>query len=290
MKNQKKIKRRLLRSYLVVTISVALVLFMVGLISIMLLNTDKISDYVRENVGFTLILDEEIKEIEIIQLQKNLNASEFVKSATYVDKESASEELTKDLGEDFIGFLGYNPLFASVDVKLRAAWLQPDSIRKIEKRFLEFPQVREVFFQRDLVQVIHKNIQNLYIIMTLISGLFLIIFMALISNTIRLSIYSQRFDINTMKLVGATYNFIRRPFVMKIMTCGLIAAIVANICIFLIVIYLRQYAYEFVDLLRFESIGFTLIIVFIFGIVISYMAATFAVNKYLKLSYDDLFW
>ena len=288
-KNQKKIKRRLIRSYLVVTISIAQILFLVGLISLLLLNTNNISDYVRENVGFTLVLDDNIKEIEIIQLQKNLNASEFVKSASYVDQKSASEELTKDLGEDFVGFLGYNPLFASVDVKLNAEWLQPDSLQKIEKRFLEYPQVKEVFYQRDLVHVIHKNIRTVSFILALISGLFLFIFIALISNTIRLSIYSRRFDINTMKLVGATYSFIRRPFVMRIINCGLVAAAMANICIFLVVTYLKQYAMDFIDLLKFESIGFTFIIVFIFGIVISYIAVRLSVNKYLKLSYDDLF-
>ena len=289
MKNQKKIKRRLVRSYMVVVISIALILFMVGLLSILLLNTDKLTDYVRENVGFTLVLDEEIKELEIIQLQKNLTASEFVKSATYIDKESASEELAKDLGEDFIGFLGYNPLFASMDVKLRAGWLHPDSLQKIEKRFLGFPKVNEVYYQRDLVQLIHRNVRNVSLIMLLISGLFLFIFIALISNTIRLSIYSRRFDINTMKLVGATATFIRRPFVARIVTCGLIAGVVANVCIFLIAISLEQYASEFVNLLRFESIGLTFIIVFAFGTAISYFAAKKAVNKYLELSYDDLF-
>ena len=288
-KNQKKIKRRLIRSYLIVTISIAQILFMVGLISILLLNTDKLTDYVRENVGFTLVLDEGIKEVEIIQLQKTLSSLDFVKSATYIDKESASEELAKNLGEDFVEFLGYNPLFALIDVKLLADWLNPSSLPEIERRFLEFPEVNEVFYQRDIVQLIHKNVRVISMVMLFISGLFLFIFIALISNTIRLSIYSRRFDINTMKLVGATYSFIRRPFVMRIVTCGLIAVLAANACIFLIVFWIREYAREFIDLLRFESIGFTFIIVFVFGIAISYFAAKRAVNKYLNLNYDDLF-
>lgn len=289
-KRQARIKRRLFRSYLVATVSITLVLFLLGMMTLLVLNARRLADYVRENVGFTLILNENVREVEILRLQKTLSATGFVKSTRYVDKEQAAEELAKDLGEDFTGFLGFNPLFSSVDVKLHAAWMQPDSLAKLENKFLEYPQVKEVYYQRDLVKVINDNVQQISILLLVFSGLLLFIFITLINNTIRISIYSQRFIINTMKLVGATRPFIRRPFVMKIVGCGLIAGFIANVVIFFLIWSYRNNIQGLIDQEQIDTIGITFIVVLLSGALISYFSGIFAVNKFLNLSYDELFY
>jgi len=289
-KRQARIKRRLTRSYLVSTVSITLVLFLVGMMSLLILNARRLSDYVRENVGFTLILNDNLREVEILRLQKDLSASGYVKATRYVDKEEAAKELTAELGEDFTGFLGFNPLFSSVDVKLHAAWMQTDSLAMLEQRFLRYPQVKEVYYQRDLVKVINENVQRLSILLLVFSGLLLFIFITLINNTIRISIYSQRFIINTMKLVGATRSFIRRPFVIKSVTFGLIAGLIANAGIFMLIYTYRN---EFVGLISWEqsgSVGITFFVVLLFGVVISWLSTYFAVNKFLRLRFEDLFY
>lgn len=289
-KRQARIKRRLVRSYLVATVSITLVLFLVGMMALLVLNAGRLSDYVRENVGFTLILNDDVREVEVLRLQKNLSATKFVKTTRYVDKEEAAKELAKDLGEDFAGFLGFNPLFSSVDVKLHAAWMQADSLTILERKFLEYPQVKEVYYQRDLVKVINDNVQRLSILLLVFSGLLLFIFITLINNTIRISIYSQRFIINTMKLVGATRSFIRRPFVIKSVSYGLVAGLVADACIFLLI---WSYRKDFGNLISWEqsdSIAVAFAVVLLFGMLISWLSTHLAVNKFLRLRFEELFY
>lgn len=289
-KRQARIKRWLVRSYLVATVSITLVLFLVGMMALLVLNAGRLSDYVRENVGFTLILNDDVREVEVLRLQKNLSATKFVKTTRYVDKEEAAKELAKDLGEDFAGFLGFNPLFSSVDVKLHAAWMQADSLTILERKFLEYPQVKEVYYQRDLVKVINDNVQRLSILLLVFSGLLLFIFITLINNTIRISIYSQRFIINTMKLVGATRSFIRRPFVVKSVSYGLVAGLVADACIFLLI---WSYRKDFGNLISWEqsdSIAVAFAVVLLFGMLISWLSTHLAVNKFLRLRFEELFY
>lgn len=288
-KRQARIKRRLFRSYLVATVSITLVLFLVGMMVLLVLNARMLSDYVREKVGFTLVLHDKVREVEILRLQKSLSATPFVKSTTFVDKEAAAAGLAKDLGEDFVGFLGYNPLFSSVDVKLHAPWMQTDSLAALEKEFLKYPQVKEVYYQRDLVKVINDNVEKVSLVLLIFSGLLLFIFITLINNTIRISIYSRRFIINTMKLVGATRSFIRRPFVMKSISHGLLAGFIANAGIFLVA---HSYRDEFRSLVGGEQTGtivITLAVVFAFGALISWLSTHLAVNKFLRLRFEDLF-
>ncbi|MBN1819581.1 MAG: cell division protein FtsX, partial [Prolixibacteraceae bacterium] len=233
--HSKKYKKRLFSSYVTSTISISMVLFMIGILGLVIINTKQLSDYVRERIGFTLVLQDGIKEVEIIRLQKLLNSTEYIKSTRYVDKETAAAELQEELGEDFTGFLGYNPLFSSIDVKLFAGYTQTDSLVILEKKFLNFPQVKEVYYQRNLVTVINENLKKISLFLIFFSMLFAFIFFALINNTIRISIYSQRFIINTMQLVGATRSFIRKPFIQKSILLGLSGAVLAYIIIFLMV-------------------------------------------------------
>jgi len=286
----KKLKRRIFSSWITSMVSISLVLIMLGTLGLILINAGRLSDYVREKIGFTLVLKDNIKEVEIIQLQKALNATKYVKSTRYINKETAAKELTRELGEDFTDFLGYNPLFASIDVKLYAAYTNNDSLQVIEKAFLDYPEVKEVYYQKNLVTVINQNVRKISIVLLVISALLIFIFVALINNTIRISIYSQRFTINTMQMVGAENAFIRKPFLQRSLFWGIYGALVANL-----VILSEFYTYkkELTGIISTDDIivaGFVFVLVVLLGMVISLFSTWLAVNKFLKLKFDELFY
>ena len=287
---QKKLKRRIFKSYLTSTISISMVLFLIGLLGVVLLNAERLATYVRENIGVTLVLKDEVKEAEIADLQKLLMATGFVKSVEYVDKETAAQRLTKELGEDFTGFLGYNPLLSSLDVKLNAEFTNPEKISLLEKKFMEFPQVKEVTFQRDMVNIINENVQKIGLILIFFSALLLSIFFALINNTIRISIYSQRFIINTMLLVGATDRFIRAPFLKRSITFGVIGALAANVLLFILMLSYASELKGIIDMADFQIFGFVFVSVLLLGILISWVSTYLSVNKFIRLKFDELFY
>jgi len=289
-KRPTRLKRRLFRSYITATISITLVLFLVGLMSLLVLNAGRLSDYVREHVGFTLVLQDNVRDVEVLRLQKMLSATPYVKSTEYVNKEDAAVTLANDLGEDFVDFLGFNPLFSSLDVKLYAPYMDSDSLLVLEKNFLEYPQVKEVYYQRDLVRVINNNVRRISLFLIVFALLLLFIFTALINNTIRISIYSQRFVINTMKLVGATRSFIRKPFLWKSITYGLIGGLIANITILLLIYSYQKDFKEILDIRQLDTVGLTFIVVLLFGVLISGLSTYFAVNKFLRLKFDELYY
>ncbi len=286
----KKLKKRIFNSWITSLISISLVLTMLGLLGMILVNGRQLSDYVREKIGFTLVLHDNVKPESIKKLQENLNKSSFVKSTRYIDKETAGKELTEQLGEDFTGFLGYNPLFESIEVKLFANYTSSDSLQHLEKKFLTYPQVKEVYYQKDLVQIINENIKKITFFVLIISALLTFIFIALINNTIRISVYSQRFTINTMQMVGASNSFIRKPFLRKSLLMGFYGSVVANMIIFL-GIYL--YRIELQSLITSEVIyptGIVFTAVFILGLLFSYLSTFFAVNKFLMMKFDEMFY
>lgn len=289
-KTPKPVKSRLLNAYFVSTLSITLVLFLVGLLSMVVFNARYFNNYIRENIGLTLVLNEDVKEVELFQLQKMLSTQPEVKSATYVNSQTAESMLKDELGEDFVSFLGYNPLNATIDVKLFADYTQNDSLANIEKKFLEFPNVEEVYYQRNLVTLINENTKKIGLIILGLAAIMLFIFVTLINNTIRLSIYSKRFTINTMQLVGATRNFIRKPFVSRSVLHGLIGAVLANAILGLLV---YTYIKEFQEIINYsinELLMIVFCVVFVTGIIISWLSTTLAVNKFLKLKYDELFY
>jgi len=286
----KKIKKRIFKSWITSLISISLVLTMLGLLGIILVNGRQLSDYVREKIGFTLVLNDNVKPANIKKLQENLNKSSFVKSTRYIDKETASKELAEQLGEDFTGFLGYNPLFESIEVKLYANYTNADSLRLLEKKFLAYPQVKEVYYQKDLVQIINENIKKITLFVLIISALLTVIFIALINNTIRISVYSQRFTINTMQMVGASNSFIRKPFLKQSLLMGFYGSIIASIIIFM---GLYLYRNELQGLISDEVIYPTGIVfagIFMLGLIFSVMSTYFAVNKFLSMKFDEMFY
>lgn len=285
-----KFKKRIFRSYMTSTISISMILFLIGVLGIVLLNAERLAKYVRENIGFTLVLNEGVQESEVAELQKSLQAADFVKSVEYIDKETAAQRLQEELGEDFTGFLGYNPLLSSIDVKLLADYANPDKLVILEKRFMEYPQVKEVLFQRDMVNIINENVKKIGIVLVFFSGLLLFIFSALINNTIRISIYSQRFIINTMLLVGATSRFIRGPFIRRSVWYGVLGALSANLLLFVLMYFYSKELKGIVDLEDFKIFGMVFAGVMLLGILISWSSTYFAVNKFLRLKFDELFY
>jgi cell division transport system permease protein len=281
--------RRLKTSYFTTIISISLVLFMLGLLGIIIFNAKRLSDHVKENISISVILKDNVKEAEIKQLQKMLDVTAYVKNTVYIDKEKAAEMLKSDLGEDFVSFLGFNPLLSSIDVHLQAAYANNDSIAVIERKLMQNARIKEVFYQRSLVDMVNENVKKISLVILGFSSLLLIIAVALINNTIRLSIYSKRFIIKTMQLVGATGGFIRKPFVMTGIIQGLWGAFIA-IGLLVGVIFVAQK--EVPELIRLEDIQlFSSIfaIIIALGIFITWLCTSLAVSKFLKLKTEDLY-
>jgi cell division transport system permease protein len=289
-KESRIIQRRLRSSYITSVISISLVLFMLGLIGILLLNTHRISVIVKENIGFSVILKESVKEADMLQLQKNLDASRFIKSTEYISKERAAKEFQQELGEDFVSFLGFNPLLSSIEVKLYAAYANQDSIALVEKEIQKYDQVKEVYYQKSLVNLINENVRNISLIIFIFCGILFVIAISLINNTIRLSIYSKRFIINTMQLVGATKSFIRKPYLYKSILHGIYCSGIAITILLFFLNWLERQLGGMIKLNDINTIFILCSMLLIIGIVINFISTWFAVNKYLRLSTEELYY
>jgi cell division transport system permease protein len=286
----KKLKKRIFNSWITSLISISLVLLMIGMLGLIIINAKQLSEYVREKIGFTIVLHDNINEVEVNRIQKTLNAGEYVKSTRFIDKETAAKELTEDLGEDFTGFLGYNPLFASIEVKLHAKYTHPDSLLILKKEFLSYSQIKEVYYQKNLVTIINQNARKISFALILISGLLTFIFVGLINNTIRISVYAQRFSINTMQMVGASNSFIRKPFLQQSIFLGIYGGIIANIVLFISIYSYKKELLGVISIASASTLVIVFLLVFAFGLIISFLSTYFAVNKFLRLKFDELFY
>ncbi len=288
-KSKKVSKRKLQSSYFTTIVSISLVLFLMGLLGLLILNSKKLSDHVKENIGFSIVMNADVKEARILELKKNLDAAEYVRYAEYITPEEAAIELQKELGEDFLGFLGFNPLLPSIDLRLSAPYANLDSLMVIEKQLLANPDIKEVYYQKSLVEIVNKNIRRLGFILLVFSSLLLIISIALINNTIRLAVYSKRFIIRTMQLVGATRGFIRQPFLLIGIMHGLIGALIASAMLAVIIYFSMQ---QIPELLTLQDYNLFLILfgfVIFLGVLITWLSNYSAVNKYLKANPDQLY-
>jgi cell division transport system permease protein len=282
-------RRRLQTSTATTIISISLVLFMLGLLGLIVLHAQKLSNYVKENIGFSVIIKEEIKETSILEFKKKLDLEPFVKSTEYITRERAAEELTKDLGEDFVDFLGYNPLLASIDIRMRADYANNDSLKVLEKKLIANPIVKEVFYHKSLVDLVNQNIRRISIVLLAFTLVLLLISVALINNTIRLSVYSKRFIIKTMLLVGATQAFVRKPFLLKSLLHGFVSALIAIVLLGLVLYFSRQALPELVDLQDIDMFLSLFGIVTALGLLITGISTLFAVHKFLRISNDKLY-
>jgi cell division transport system permease protein len=255
-----------------------------------LLNAGRLNDYVREKIGFTLVLHDNLREAEIQRIEKSLLNEPFVKEVVYVDRETAANVLRDELGEDFTGFLGYNPLFESLEVKLNSSYTHPDSLTILEKNLLQLPQIKEIYYQRSLVSVINENVRKISIFLLIFSGLMLFVFSVLINNTIRIAIYSQRFLIHNMLLVGATRSFVRRPFVRKSILLGIYGAFFAGL---LLGALMLTYKKELSGIINFDDLmvlGLVFAVILFSAVLLTWISTYLAVNRFLRMKFDELFY
>ena len=286
---ERHIKRKLRTSSLSTMLSISLVLLMLGSMGFIYLNTQRLTNYIKENVGFTLILQENIKKVDRLQLQKSLDASPEIKSTEFVSKEDAAKILESNLGEDFITFLGFNPLSASIDVYMNAEYANEKRIEALENELQKKPIIKEIIIQKDLIAAINNNIKKLSTILISFCSLLLIVAIALINNTIRLTVYSQRFTIQSMKLVGATNAFIRKPFIRNGVLQGVFAALIGIVFLIIGLFSLHKEMPELLLLEDMPTIGIIFTGILIFGVLISTIVTNFSVGKYLKMNENDLY-
>lgn len=287
--NSKIENRRLRSSYFTSTISISLLLLLLGSVGLLLLNTNRLSNYVKENIHFKVILNEELREVDIFRIQKALDARSYVKETKYITKEEAAVELQEALGEDFLQTLGYNPLLPTIEVKFLASYANNDSIKIIQADFQEFDGIKEVYYQKNLIQAVNENVRKISLFILFFSGFLLLIALTLINNTIRLSIYSKRFIIRTMQLVGATPKFIRRPFLIKGALQGFIGALVSIALLTTLIYFIQDQVEGIVQLSDIELLVILFAIVIVLGIALNWISTWFAVNKFLRIKKDKLY-
>ena len=286
---KKKINSSVFSSSISVVISLSLVLFIVGTLFLVLINAQKLSNYVKENIGFSVMLEENTSELDCLRFLKEIDANNFSKSATLVSKEQATKELKNELGEDFVAFLGYSPLLSSVDVKLNANYANTDSLLKIKNQLQKNSSVFEVYYQEDLVEKINSNVNRIAIFLLAFCSLLLIIAFVLINNTIRLSVYSKRFLIRTMRLVGAKNSFIQKPFLVNSLYQGLYGAIFAVFMLIGSLQLIQKEAMHILNISDLKVIGTVFLLIFVFGIFISWISTYLSVKKYIKLTEHKLY-
>mgnify|MGYP006289691567 CR=1 FL=1 len=282
-------RRRIRSGYLTSIISISLVLLLLGVVGLLLINGRNIKKQVMESIGFNVILKENVREADIYQLQKVLDARDYVLSTEYITKEEAALETEQMLGEDFIRFLGYNPLPPSIRVRLYQQWTHPDSVMMIERDLMQYDSIEEVYYKKTLLYAVHENIRQISIVILGFSILLALISVTLINNTIRLSIYSKRFIIYTMQLVGATRGFIRRPFLYRSAALGFTGSLIALVLL-LGLVYVLQEEFEGVISLRdYDMLAALALGVILLGVILNWISTFFAVNKYLNIKTDKLY-
>lgn len=283
-------KRRLISSYFSVTISIALVLFLLGILGLLVLNTKKLADHFKEQITISVFLKDSAKPVEIDQLQKSLAMAEYTKTAIYVSKEDAAEQYSEDIGENFQEFLGYNPLKNSFDVNLKADFVSPEQVSEIAENLTQKTFVEEVSYDKPLISLLNDNVKKISLWILLASALFMVIAVILINSSIRLSIYSKRFIIKTMQMVGATKTFIRKPFIANNVKLGIYGGLIALVGLAIVLYYVNA---TFPELGIFEDTGllaFLFLGVLALGALISYISTYFATQRFLNLRTNDLYY
>lgn len=290
MTEETKFVRKTQRSSRLSTIiSISLVLFLLGALGVLLLHARQLSDYVKENIEISLIIRPEADSLQTAALLAKITSLETVKSARVVSKEEAAEVLKKELGEDFVSFLGYNPLSPSIDIRLNAAYAEETAIAAFTGSMRLEPIVAEVQYQPNLVESINRNLRTITWITLSFSVLLILVSIALINNTIRISLYARRMLIRSMLLVGATKGFIRAPFLIKSMVNGMAGGMVANVLL-AGVLYVATLKIPELSLIRdYESMGIVAGALLITGVILSLICTVFAVNKYLRYRTDNLY-
>lgn len=272
------------------SISTTMVLILLGLVVTIILTANNLSIYARESLNFSFILNEDMTQEQTLQLIHQLEREPYVKSLHYQSKEEALKEQSAALGTDPATFLGVNPFKPSIEVTLHSEYANPDSIAKISKQVRVNTNVRDILYQHELLDAVNSNIRSISAVLLCVAFLLSLISFALINNTIRQSIHSKRFLIHTMKLVGASWGFIRKPFLVRSIWSGIFAAVIANLLLGGGMYWLLDLEPKLIDVLSYQVIGVVVLSVFIFGILITVLCAYFSINKYLRMKASALYY
>ena len=283
-------KRRLRSSYASVVISISLVLFLLGVLGILILNTKKVSDYFKESAAITLFLHNEVSKEDILNLQISIDDQPFTKNTKFISKEEAADIYTSENGEDFMEFLGYNPLQNSIDIYVNAEYVSPAEMQKIEDKYKENHFVSSISYDKPLIDLLTENVRKISLIILLFCAVASLVVVVLINGSIRLSVYSKRFTIKTMQMVGATKRFIRRPFIWNSVKLGMVGAVVALIELAALLFYLNKSFPEFRMLDNRIEIASLFGSVFLTGIILTWLSTFLATSRFLNLRTDELYY
>lgn len=284
-------KRRVAGSYLMSMMSITLVLFLLGVFALLMMHAQKLSNHLKENIGFEVVMNSNVKEANILRLQKQLDAMPAVKSTEYITKDEAIHRLSSDLGEDFLQWLGNeeNPLLPSINVRFNAAYANNDSIALIETRLLKNPDIKEIYYQKSMVDLVNQNVRRIGIGLLVASALLLLIAIALIRYTLRLSIYAKRFLVRSMLLVGATASYIRKPFIKSGVSQGFFGALLADLLLALALYGLSIRLPELTLIQDYRIIIGIFGGILILGMLLGGLSTRSALRKYLNADVDRLY-
>lgn len=283
-------KRRLRSSYISVVISIALVLFMVGMLGLVLLKSTRVANLFKEKVAMTLFLKDDLTKDNVEKLRESLVKEDFTREIAYITKEEAAKSYSKEIGEDFLNFLGTNPLKNGIDIYLKAKYVTPEQMEVLEKKFQDNAFVSEVSYDKPLIQLLTQNIQKISFWLLALSSFFGLIAIILINSSIRLSIYSKRFNIKTMQMVGATKRFIRKPFIWQSLRLGILGAIIALIGLSVVIYYLNKQIPDLSLLKDYISLSYLGGGVIVSSFLITWLSTFFATQRFLNLQTDELYY
>jgi cell division transport system permease protein len=283
-------KRRLRSSYFSVVVSISLVLFMIGVLGLILLKSTSVANHVKEKTAMTLFLKDNVTSKNIKDLRASLAKEEFTKKIFYISKAQAAKSHSKDLGEDFVQFLGENPLKNGIDIYLKAEFVTPEKMAEIEKRFQKNAFILEVIYDKPLIHFLTKNIQKMSFWLLVISAFFALISILLINSALRLSVYSKRFNIKTMQMVGATKGFIRKPFLFQGIKLGMIGSIISLIGLGAVIYYTNKYIPALQLLSDYALLSYLFGGVLIIAFLITWLSTYFATQRFLNLQTDELYY
>lgn len=283
-------RRRLQSSYISVVISIGLVLFLVGILGLVLLKSTLVANRVKERVAMTLFLKDDVTQKQIKTFRASLLNETFTKKAIYTSKTQAAKSYSKEIGEDFLKFLGKNPLKNGIDIYLKADYVTPEKMQELEKKFKKNTFVADISYDKPLIKLLTKNIQKISFWLLVLSGVFGLFAIILINSSIRLSIYSKRFNIKTMQMVGATKSFIRRPFIWRSIKLGMLGALLAIIGLAIVLYYIDMYAPSLKLLNDYLTLSYLIGGVLVSAFIITWLSTFFATQRFLNLQTDELYY
>ena len=288
--NNKMMRRRLANAYLSSVISISLVLLLVGMAAMLLVNAKGVSDYFKENMQVSVMMKQDVSDDETLKFKSDIDKERYIKSTLFVSKEQGERELAQMLGEDFLDVFETSPIPASIDITLDAAYVSADSLEMVKKEILRSPMVDEVIYQSSLVDALNANISRISLVLGVFIALLLFISFVLINNTVRLNVFSRRFTIHTMKLVGATRSFIRAPFLVSSAFQGLFASLIAILVLVCMLYFMRNEFEQLFQIFRLDLLLAVIGIVIASGLAICLIRTWFVVNKLVSLKKDDLYY